>query len=687
MTPSRPATATKAFTRPPNFMDKTTVIVVSACVALLAGNFWYQSTLKEDTAAAPASVPAATAAPLPSETPADTSIAPPAEQPGNPATAPATDQGQPPTEPQGADSPATPTTPALPEPVAASPATRVPQVIATLVSKDAQGKEVARYSFQDIGGSLKSVEMLGKPINSTKKELQQDVSINGNVPQGIGTLMSGLSNDTAPLFDDAAYSVVPERTHGNQVTLLGRKPGITIVKTYRLKPLQKGDQSISGNAYMLDLQVEIQNTGSTPLAFHNWGLYAGGMCQVNHEESSRYTYYVRLEDGNFEKDSIGSFDPFFGTKKERLYTTDNKNIEWAGLMNQYYSTLVIARENAATKGLYAAPAHYRLPVTGEEVDGVELALALPSFTLSPKTNEMLGGYQKFTYEIFTGPKLNMMLSDMTDEVRMIDRIMDYGWLYLLSYPMNWLINIFHGWFGNWGWAIVAMTFVVRLIIWPLYRKSYMSMKRMSLLQPKMQELKEKYPDDQQKVSMEMMKLYREYGISPMGGCLPMLLQIPIFFAFFYVLQTAAEFRGAPFLGWVTDLSQMDTFYSLSIGGFELPINILPILMAISMMAQMAMNPATGDATQQKIIKWMPLFFFLFCYTYASALALYWTTTNIISIIQTLIIRRMPMPTLQKVTPQKGKSGKKGFFERVMDAQQAALKEQQRQAQMRNVTKK
>lgn len=652
-------------------MDKTTVIVVSACVALLAGNFWYQSTEDAPPASAPGSIAPAAAsesAPAAPETPA---------APAAPAT---------PETPKTPENPAEPL-PALPEPAAASPASRAPQVIATLTSKNEQGREVARYSFQDIGGSIKCVDMIGKPINSTKKELQQDVSINGNVPQGICTLMSGLGNDAPPLFDDAVYSVIPERTNDRQVTLLGRKPGITIVKTYSLKPLKKGEEVIDGNAYMLSLQVEIQNTGSTPLAFNNWGLYAGGICQVNHEESSRYTYYVRLEDGNFEKESVGSFDPFFGSKKDRLYTTDNKDIEWAGLMNQYYSTLLIARENAATKGLYAAPAHYRLPITGEEADGVELALALPSFTLSPRTEHMLGGYQKFSYELFTGPKLNMMLSDMTGEVRMIDRIMDYGWLYLISYPMNWLINVFHSWFGNWGWAIVAMTFVVRLLIWPLYRKSYMSMKRMSLLQPKMLELKEKYPDDQQKVSMEMMKLYREYGISPMGGCLPMLLQIPIFFAFFYVLQTAAEFRGAPFLGWVTDLSQMDTIYTLSLGGFDLPINVLPILMAISMMVQMAMNPTTGDATQQKIIKWMPLFFFLFCYTYASALALYWTTTNIISIIQTLLIRRLPMPALQKATPQKGKNGKKGFFERMMDAQQAALKEQQRQAQMRNVTKR
>jgi YidC/Oxa1 family membrane protein insertase len=219
--------------------------------------------------------------------------------------------------------------------------------------------------------------------------------------------------------------------------------------------------------------------------------------------------------------------------------------------------------------------------------------------------------------------------------------------------MNWLVNLYHGWLGNWGWAIIAMTITIRLLIWPLYRKSYTSMKRMSLLQPQMQALKEKYPNDPQKVNTEMMRLYQTYGISPMGGCLPMLLQMPIFFSFFYVLQTAAEFRGEGFIAWVTDLSQMDTIFSFPFLGYEVPVNILPILMATSTIIQMHMTPATGDATQVKIMRWMPLMFFLFCYTYPSALGLYWTTSNLISILQTIIIRRMPAPTLEKVQQKKG----------------------------------
>ncbi len=630
-------------------MDKTAWFVVTLCVGLLGLNFWYQS--EQQTASAPTQQPAqvAPAAPVATQPPAATAS----------------------------------TTPV-------SAAVAQPQIIATLTSHDAAGKPVARYHFQDVGGSVRRVDMLGKAINSTRPELAQDVSINGNASQGIGTLMFGLSNSQAPAYDQSVYTIIPEQTNDTQVAMWARVGDLIVRKIYTLKPLQTtrdGETcTVDGNAYVLKLRIDVQNTAATTLSANNWALYAGGMSQISKEESNYYTYYVRLEDGNFEKETPGSFRPLiFGSDKERIYTTDCDNLAWGGTMNQYYSAIVQPTEGSGNNAFYAAPVKYTLPVSGEQAEGVELGMGIPQFTLSPKAGNMQGGQKSLTYEIFTGPKLNLMLSDMTEDFRMIDRIMDYGWLYLISYPMNWLINVFHGWFGNWGWAIVAMTFVVRLLIWPLYLKSYRSMKAMSSLQPEMKKLKEKYPDDQQKVSMEMMKLYRDRGISPMGGCLPMFLQIPIFFAFFYVLQTAAEFRGAPFIGWVTDLSQMDTVCTLPILGWDLPINVLPILMAVSMVVQMHMTPQAGDPMQQRIMKFMPIMFFLFCYTYPSALALYWTTTNIISIIQTIIIRRMPVP--EPKAPVHKNKGKKGFLERMMAAQQAALAEQQRQANMRNVTKK
>lgn len=632
-------------------MDKTAWFVVTLCLGLLGLQWYVNKENAEQEAAAAAHAPK-TEQVAPTES-ASTAAA---------------------TESPAAEAPAAPTE-TLP---ATSAPTAKPQEIATLTAKDSSGKEVTRYHFQDIGGSITGVQMLGEAINSTKADMQADVLLNSNPAQGIGTLLFGMSADAAPTFDTAVYSVVAEQTNDKQVTLFAKVGELIIRKTYTLKPLQQGDETLEGNAYVLNLKVDVQNLAGTTQEAKNWGIYAGASQQISKDEFSRYTYFVRLEDGDFEKDSVGAFNPWFGKKKSRIFETDCNNLEWVGSMSQYYATLIKPESGSGNNSYYAAPTHFPLQGQTEEAEGVEMALGMPAFSLTAKTDSLAGGQKSLSYDIFAGPKLNIMLNDMTEEFRMIDRVMDYGILTPISYPMNWLINVFHGWFGNWGWAIIAMTFVVRGLIWPFYRKSYVSMKRMSLLQPKMKELKDKYPDDAQKVNMEMMNLYREYGISPMSGCLPMVFQIPIFFAFFYVLQTAAEFRGAEWLGWVTDLSQTDTLISFAVLGFDIPVNVLPILMALSMIVQMHMTPATGDPTQVRIMRWMPVMFFFFCYTYPSALALYWTTSNIISIIQTLIIRRViPEPKLEKLKAKKG--GKKSFFERMMDAQQAALAEQQRQA--------
>ncbi len=634
-------------------MDKTAWFVVLACIAGLGINYWVQSDAAQSAPSAPP--PAVTAPAQPA--PAAAQQAATTEQPA-----------------------VAPVLPAV---------TMQPQQVATLVGRDKDGREVARFNFQNVGGSLSSVTMVGKAINSTDARLQDDVQINGGTPQGIGTLMFGLSADRAPRFDQTVYSVIPAETDATKVTLFGTTGNLLIRKVYSLLPMERDGELIEGNAYALNLTITIQNASGQALAANDWGLFAGAVTQISEREWANYVSYMTVADGNFSKYGVDTFNHWLAKNEQRRYERNLDSLTWGGLMNQYYATVVKPDKASGNNSIYAAPAKLALPVTGEEKPGIELGLGIPDFTLTPAGAGMQAGMKTLSYDIFTGPKLNLMLNGMTDEFRKIDRVMDYGIFTVLSHPMNWLLNVFHGWFGNWGWAIVAMTFVVRLIIWPLYRKSYKSMKSMSLLQPKMQELKEKYPDDQQKVSMEMMKLYREYGISPAGGCLPMLLQMPIFFAFFYVLQTAEEFRGAPFIGWVTDLSQMDTICTIPIPGLDwnLPINILPVTMVLLMWLQMRMTPQAGDPMQRRIIQLMPLFFFAFCYFYQSALALYWTVTNIISIFQTWLIRRLPEPELRKVDTGKKKGAKKGFMERMMEAQQRALAEQQRQAGMRNVTPK
>jgi YidC/Oxa1 family membrane protein insertase len=184
-------------------------------------------------------------------------------------------------------------------------------------------------------------------------------------------------------------------------------------------------------------------------------------------------------------------------------------------------------------------------------------------------------------------------------------------------------------------------------MWPLQQKATNSMKKMAALQPKMTELREKYPDDPQRMNQELMKLYREYKINPVSGCLPLLIQIPIFFGLFNMLGKAVELRNSPFL-WVNDLSQPDTV--AIIPGLGFPLNILPLVMAVTMFWQMAVSPKSGDPVQQRVFMFMPLIFVIFCYNYASALALYWSVQNIFSIFQ-LWVTRDKTPVLEKAAPE------------------------------------
>ena len=215
----------------------------------------------------------------------------------------------------------------------------------------------------------------------------------------------------------------------------------------------------------------------------------------------------------------------------------------------------------------------------------------------------------------------------------------------------------HSVIPSWGWSIVIMTICIKLLFWPLTAKASRSQKRMAKIQGPMSELKEKYKDNPQKIQQETLKLFKEHQVNPVAGCLPMVIQMPIFLGLFYMLRTASELRHEPFL-WVSDLSMPDTI--AQIGGF--PINLLPIIMGVTMFLQMSMMPVspTADPMQQKIFKFLPFIFLVFLYSFSSGLVLYWTVQNILTIIQQKIINNRPdeplVPVAVTSSPTKGKGG-------------------------------
>ena len=242
--------------------------------------------------------------------------------------------------------------------------------------------------------------------------------------------------------------------------------------------------------------------------------------------------------------------------------------------------------------------------------------------------------------VYAGPKEHDNLKKLDVG---LEHIIDFGFFSIISRPLFWLMKFFHKFMGNYGWAIVLLTIVTRIPFIPLLNKSQASMKKMQEIQPKMAEIKEKYKKDPQRMQKETMELYKKYKVNPLGGCLPMLLQIPVFFALYKILSVAIELRDAPFMLWITDLSGPDTLFGHIpswlplIGGFA--VGPLPIAMGITMVIQQKMTPSSADPAQQKMMMLMPIIFTFMFLNFASGLVLYWLVNNILSIVQQFHVNR------------------------------------------------
>jgi len=238
------------------------------------------------------------------------------------------------------------------------------------------------------------------------------------------------------------------------------------------------------------------------------------------------------------------------------------------------------------------------------------------------------------FSFYAGPKEHDQLVKLNHG---LEYIINFGFFSIIARPLFWILKFFHRFLGNYGLAIIFLTIVVRIPFIPLVSKGQKSMKKLQEIQPKMNEIKEKYKKDPQKMQAEMMELYKKNKVNPMGGCLPMLLQIPVFFALYKVLLVSIELRGAPFILWIADLSAPDTLFG-HIGGFSLG-GPLPYLMGITMLIQQKMTPSSMDPRQAKMMLLMPIIFTFMFLNFASGLVLYWLVNNVLSIIQQFYINR------------------------------------------------
>jgi len=265
--------------------------------------------------------------------------------------------------------------------------------------------------------------------------------------------------------------------------------------------------------------------------------------------------------------------------------------------------------------------------------------------VGPQLKVASGDQLRTRTTLYAGPEMADRLAVVAPH---LDLTVDYGWLWALSVSIFWIMKHIYNFFGNWGIAIILVTLLIKLIFYKLSEKSYRSMAKMRKLSPQLQTLKERYGDDRQRMSQATMELYRREKVNPLGGCLPMLIQIPFFFALYYVLIESVELRQAPFMLWIQDLSAKDPYY------------ILPLLMGASMYFQQKLNPAPPDPIQARMMNLMPVMFTALFLTFPSGLVLYWLTNNCLSILQQwYIMRRVDMAEVQqKISSFKKKRAQK-----------------------------
>ncbi len=294
-------------------------------------------------------------------------------------------------------------------------------------------------------------------------------------------------------------------------------------------------------------------------------------------------------------------------------------ISWSGYVDNYFMAAVAP----------VSPNAHTVTMQGTEKQ-VRTVISEGLFSLAN------GESKSFEYSLYFGPKKLKMLEPAGHDFA---GAINFGWFDLLAKPMLWLLNFFHQFSGNYGVAIILLTVLIKLAFWPITQKGMKSMKNMQKLQPKIAKLRERFKDDPAMMNQEMMALYKTYKVNPVGGCLPMLIQIPFFFALYRVLMASIELRHAPFMLWINDLSAPDRLWI----GFDLPylhgIPVLTLLMGASMYLQQKMTPTTADPTQAKIMQFLPVVFTFMFLNFASGLVLYWFVNNLLSILQQYLINR------------------------------------------------
>jgi YidC/Oxa1 family membrane protein insertase len=446
--------------------------------------------------------------------------------------------------------------------------------------------------FSNQGGSLKSFILKKfRETNSPNGKLVALINESNPAEYMLKTAAKGISLSPTALYSMNLDHLVLKRGERRRIDFIyTSQQGYTVKKTY----------SFSGDDYGVDLNTQILNTGTEKMA----GtlelvlpyLVEGKTVQSRFEVSGAVT----LTDNQLKTDTLKDLDT-----KPKTY----EKVLWTGFNDKYFLSAVLNKENSIESVRIQKSAN----------NYIDSVIESPAFDLQP------GQSYSVSYKLFYGPKDLDILKAQGDN---LERALDLGWFSAIAKPLLYILKFFYKYTHNYGIAIIIITVILKFLFFPLTHKSYKSMKEMQKLQPKMLELREKYKNDREALNRSTMELYKTHKVNPLGGCLPMVVQIPVFFALYKALMCSIELRHAPFVLWITDLSAKDPYY------------VTPIIMGVTMFIQQKMTPSTMDPAQAKMMLALPVVFTFMFLNFPSGLVIYWLVNNILTIAQQAYINRL-----------------------------------------------
>jgi len=479
-----------------------------------------------------------------------------------------------------------------------------PASAAAVVQKDVTvDTDLYTAVFTARGAALKSVIL--KKYREQNTPTAHPVVLGNRSDPAVQTFMTRAPGfnlpEGAPFSADAASLRVSGSEKKQLVFTYVTSQGVSIRKTYHFE----------GGSYGVRLESQVINGGTTPLV--------GSLQQV-------ISYSAQQKAGESRYDASGSYlysDNSLKHDKQKDITsaskTYDKNLLWAGFADKYFLTAILAENGSiASIELKKNPAGY-----------------IESIVSSPQLTIPSGQAAVVVNRLFVGPKDIDILKSQGNS---LEQSLDLGWFSVIAKPLLYTLKFFYKYVGNYGVAIIIITVILKAIFFPLTHKSYKSMKDMQKIQPLMAALKEKHKNDRNELNKAVMELYREHKVNPLGGCLPMLIQIPVFFALYKALMFSIELRHAPFFLWITDLSGPDNLFGQLLG-LPFVIGPLPLVMGATMFIQQKLTPSNMDPAQAKMMLMLPVVFTFMFLNFPSGLVLYWLLNNVLTIAQQMYINR------------------------------------------------